>query len=100
MDVFNYDPAAVLSLILTIMRVSIVMFMLPIFSTNNIPIPVKAAVTLVFSLGVWPHLAVDGASIPTAGTRFAGTWAARRRCGGASTVWTGNTGGLCSTSRA
>ena len=64
MDVFNYDPAAVLSLILTIMRVSIVMFMLPIFSTNNIPIPVKAAVTLVFSLGVWPHLAVDGASMP------------------------------------
>lgn len=60
MDVFNYDPAAVLSLLLTMMRVSIVMFMLPVFSTNNIPIPVKAAVTLVFSLGVWPHLALPG----------------------------------------
>ena len=48
MNVFNYDPAAVLSLLLTIMRVSIVMFMLPIFSTNNIPVLVKAAVTVVF----------------------------------------------------
>ena len=61
MDAFNYDPAAVLSLLLTMMRVSIVMFMLPVFSTNNIPIPVKAAVTIVFSLGVWPHLALSGA---------------------------------------
>ena len=46
------------------MRVSIVMFMLPVFSTNNIPIPVKAAVTIVFSLGVWPHLALSGAAMP------------------------------------
>lgn len=46
------------------MRVSIVMFMLPIFSTNNIPISVKAAVTLVFTLGVWPHLALSGAAMP------------------------------------
>ena len=64
MDIFNYDQTAILSLILTMMRVSIVMFMLPIFSTNNIPIPVKAAVTLVFSLGVWPNLSVDGVTMP------------------------------------
>ena len=64
MDAFSYNPAAVLSLLLTMMRVSIVMFMLPVFSTNNIPIPVKAAVTIVFSLGVWPHLARSGAIMP------------------------------------
>lgn len=46
------------------MRVSIVMFMLPIFSTNNIPVSVKAAITLVFTLGVWPHLALSGAIMP------------------------------------
>lgn len=57
MDLFAYNPASVFSLLLTIMRVSIVMFMLPIFSTNNIPIQVKAAVTLVLSLAVWPYLA-------------------------------------------
>lgn len=64
MDIFGYDPNAVLSLLLTIMRVSIVMFMLPIFSTKNIPVLVKAAVTMVFSLAVWPHLALSGALMP------------------------------------
>lgn len=65
MDVFNYDPNTVLSLILTMMRVSIVMFMLPVFSTENIPMAVKGAITVVFTLGVWPHLALDGTSLPT-----------------------------------
>lgn len=59
MDVFNYNPADMFSLLLTIMRVSIVVFMLPIFSTNNIPIQVKAAITIVLSLGIWPNLAVQ-----------------------------------------
>ena len=64
MDVYSYDPASVLSLLLTIMRVSIVMFMLPVFSTNNIPVQVKAAITLVFTLGIWPHLALPGNQMP------------------------------------
>lgn len=64
MPVFEYDPSVVLSLILTIMRVSIVMFMLPVFNTNNIPMQVKAAATIVFSLGVWPHLALSGSLMP------------------------------------
>ena len=64
MNIFSYDPATVLSLILTIMRVSIVMFMLPIFSTNNIPISVKAAISVIFTLGVWPHISVSGAIMP------------------------------------
>lgn len=64
MNIYNYDPNAILSLILTMMRVSIVMFMLPIFSTNNIPITVKGAITIVFTLGVWPHLALSGAIMP------------------------------------
>ncbi|MBD5607715.1 MAG: flagellar biosynthetic protein FliR [Desulfovibrio sp.] len=64
MNIFNYDPAAVLSVILTMLRVSIIMFMLPIFSTNNIPVTVKGAATIVFTLGVWPHLALSGAHMP------------------------------------
>ncbi|MDE5833542.1 MAG: flagellar biosynthetic protein FliR [Desulfovibrio sp.] len=64
MDIFNYNPGAVLSIILTMTRVSIVMFMLPIFSTNNIPVPVKAAATIVITLGVWPRLALSGAHMP------------------------------------
>ena len=64
MDIFSYDPTAVLSFLLTIMRVSIVMFMLPIFSTNNIPVSVKAAVTMVFTVAVWPHLSLSGSLMP------------------------------------
>lgn len=40
------------------------MFMLPVFNTNNIPVTVKAAITIVFTLGVWPHLALSGALLP------------------------------------
>lgn len=61
MDLFNYNPTVVLSLILTLMRVSIIMFMLPIFSTNNIPVSVKAAASFVFTLAVFPHLSLSGA---------------------------------------
>lgn len=64
MNIFNYDPQTILSLVLTMMRVSIVMFMLPVFSTNNIPVTVKAAITIVFTLGVWPHLALPGTIMP------------------------------------
>lgn len=64
MNIYNYDPNTVFSLILTMMRVSIVMFMLPIFSTNNVPIPVKAAMTVVFTLALWPHVALSGAIMP------------------------------------
>ena len=61
MNIFAYNPTDVLSFVLTMMRVSIVMFMLPIFDTNNIPTLVKAAVTFVFTLGLWPNLALSGA---------------------------------------
>lgn len=64
MNLYNFDPSTFFSIFLTMMRVSIVMFMLPIFSTNNIPISVKAAITIVFTLGVWPHLALSGAHMP------------------------------------
>lgn len=64
MNIYAYDPNTVYSLILTMMRVSIVMFMLPIFSTNNVPIPVKGAMTVVFTLALWPHLALSGTAMP------------------------------------
>lgn len=64
MNIYNYDPATLLSLILTMMRISIVMFLLPVFSTNNIPVMVKAAITIVFTLGVWPHLQLPGSLMP------------------------------------
>ncbi|MCR5563009.1 MAG: flagellar biosynthetic protein FliR [Desulfovibrio sp.] len=63
MDIFNYNPATMMSWLLTLLRVSIVMFMLPVFNTNNIPIPVKAAVTLVITLAIWPKLSLAGGGV-------------------------------------
>lgn len=64
MNIFNFDPNTILSLILTIMRVSIVLFMFPIFNSDKIPIPVKAAATLVITLAIWPHIALPGTQLP------------------------------------
>ncbi|MBQ7739471.1 MAG: flagellar biosynthetic protein FliR [Desulfovibrionaceae bacterium] len=58
MDIFNTDPALLFSFLLTVMRISIVLFMLPIFNTNNIPIPVKGAISIVLSMALWPALSL------------------------------------------
>ncbi|MBQ7456221.1 MAG: flagellar biosynthetic protein FliR [Desulfovibrio sp.] len=64
MQIFTTDAAQLFSFLLTFMRISIVLFMLPIFNTNNIPMQVKAAVSLVLSLSVWPHLSLPIAGVP------------------------------------
>ncbi len=65
MNIFNLPVDAILSFILTIMRVSIVMFMLPIFSSERVPMQVKAAVTIVITLGIWPQLSLPGTALPS-----------------------------------
>lgn len=64
MDLYNLPAAAILGFILTLMRVSIVMFLMPVFSSDRIPMQVKAAATLVLTLGIWPHLELSGAAMP------------------------------------
>ncbi len=65
MNIFNLPADAILSFILTIMRVSIVMFMLPIFSSDRAPTQVKAAATIVITLGIWPQLSLPGIAMPS-----------------------------------
>ncbi|MDR1855855.1 MAG: flagellar biosynthetic protein FliR [Desulfovibrio sp.] len=64
MDVFGFSPLIVMGFLLTLMRVSIVLFLLPIFSTQNVPVQVKAAISLVLTLGLWPHLSLPATAIP------------------------------------
>ncbi len=64
MDIFNLPAESILSFILTIMRVSIIMFMLPIFSSDRAPIQVKAFATIVITLGIWPQLSLPGTALP------------------------------------
>ncbi|MBQ7586061.1 MAG: flagellar biosynthetic protein FliR [Desulfovibrionaceae bacterium] len=58
MNIFNTDPALLFNFLLTVMRISIVLFMLPIFNTNNIPLQVKGAISLVLAMALWPGLSL------------------------------------------
>lgn len=64
MDLYNFPAGDILSFILTIMRVGTVLFMMPFFSSDRIPMQVKAAAAMVIALGVWPHLKLPGAAMP------------------------------------
>ena len=64
MDVYNLNPELILSLLLTLMRVSIVLFLMPIFNTNALPMQVKASVSLVLTLALWPHVVLAGTDMP------------------------------------
>lgn len=64
MNIFNFDPNTILSLILTMMRVSVVLFMLPVFNSEKIPMAVKAAATMVITLAIWPHVSLPGTQLP------------------------------------
>ncbi len=65
MDIFNLPADSILSFILTVMRVSIIMFMLPIFSSERTPMQVKAFATVVITLGIWPQLSLPGVAMPS-----------------------------------
>jgi flagellar biosynthetic protein FliR len=64
MGLYNFAPELVLSLLLTLMRISIVLFMLPVFNTNSMPMQVKAAICMVLTLALWPYLPQAGSAMP------------------------------------
>ena len=64
MDLFNFPAEVILGFLLTVMRVSIVLFMMPVFSSDRIPMQVKAAASLVLTLGIWPHVTLNAAHMP------------------------------------
>ncbi|MCL1915759.1 MAG: flagellar biosynthetic protein FliR [Desulfovibrionaceae bacterium] len=64
MDIFSFDPANFLSFVLSFMRISLVLFLLPFFGGENIPTQVKASICLVLTIAIWPHTAVQGVIFP------------------------------------
>lgn len=64
MDIFQFDPAAILSFLLTFLRVSLIIFMLPVFGVDGLPAQWKAAFCLVFTMAVWPTVSLPGAAMP------------------------------------
>jgi flagellar biosynthetic protein FliR len=64
MDLFNFDPATIFSFFLTFLRVSLILFLLPVFGGSVLPNPIKGALCLVLSLAIWPKLSFPGALLP------------------------------------
>lgn len=65
MDIFAFDPALYLSFLLTFIRVSLVVFLLPFFGGEACPPTVKAAMCLVFTMAIFPRLSVAATAMPT-----------------------------------
>lgn len=67
MELFGFNPGDILSYFLTLTRIGVVLFLLPFFGSTSIPTQVKAALTLVLSLAVWPQLSFPGNLLPANG---------------------------------
>ena len=64
MNLFQFDPASTFGFVLTLMRISIVLFLLPFFGANLLPNAVKAALCLVLTLAVYPMLSFPASLMP------------------------------------
>lgn len=64
MDLFAFSPDSFMSFLLTLTRVSLVVFLLPFFAGDYIPMLVKAALALVLTMAIWPHLSFLGSLFP------------------------------------
>ncbi|KAF1075978.1 Surface presentation of antigens protein SpaR [Halodesulfovibrio sp. MK-HDV] len=64
MDIFNFDMAEFLSFLLTLMRLSLVVFLLPFFEGKTIPRVVKASVCLMLTLAIFPSISFEATDFP------------------------------------
>ena len=64
MDIFAFNADALLGFLLTLMRVSLVVFLLPFFGGEYLPPLVKAALCLSLTMAIWPRLSFSGALMP------------------------------------
>lgn len=64
MDLFAFNAASFISFLLTLMRISLVIFMMPFWGGDFIPVRVKASLCLVLTMALWPHLSFPGELLP------------------------------------
>jgi flagellar biosynthetic protein FliR len=64
MDIFAFNPADLLSFLMTLMRVSLVLFLMPFYGGEYIPAQVKAALSIVLTMALWPQVSFPGALAP------------------------------------
>jgi flagellar biosynthetic protein FliR len=64
MELFNFDPATIFSFFLTLVRISLILFLLPVFGGSIVPTAIKGALCIVLSLAIWPKLSFPGSLLP------------------------------------
>ncbi len=64
MDIFAFSPESFISFLLTLMRVSLLVFLLPFYGGDSIPAAVKGALCIVLSMALWPHLSFPATAFP------------------------------------
>ena len=64
MDLFNFNTLEFFSFLLTLMRISLVVFLLPVYGGKSAPAQVKAAMCLVLTLALFPALKLEGGAMP------------------------------------
>lgn len=67
MELFGFNPNDFLSYLLTLFRISIVLFLLPFFGGQTIPNLVKGTLVIVLSAALWPQLSFQGVLFPATG---------------------------------
>jgi len=65
MELFVFNSANFLSFMLTLIRISVVVFLLPFFGGKALPRLIKAVLCLVMAIGLWPHLTFDPRYFPS-----------------------------------
>jgi len=65
MDIFNFSQLDFLSFLLTLMRISVVLFMFPLFDANTIPTQWKASASLILTMAIWPSVSISGLGMPS-----------------------------------
>jgi len=64
MDVYGFDPVTFFTFFLTLMRISVLVFLLPFFGGDFAPPQVKACACLVLTLAVWQRMSLPGTAMP------------------------------------
>ena len=64
MDIFAFNAEALASFLMTLMRISLVIFLMPFYGGEYIPPQVKMALSIVLTLALWPHLSFAPGLLP------------------------------------
>ena len=64
MDLFHFDPNQIFGFFLTLMRVSVLLFLLPFFGGSLVPNAVKGALCFIVALAIYPMLSFPGTLMP------------------------------------